>query len=371
MIDAFTELRVRLLGDVGVVFAFDGEEFELEDQRNWTDPSFKTYPTPLARSDPRPMRIGERVVQSLTMRLEGPPGPAAPASDDRLTVVRVGGPIGGTVPPIGVSAPTDLSTKPVHVRVEVDVSDDDARGTVVAAAAYGVPIELVLFVDDEESGVDAIAEALPGVPIARLMVLLTDGATIPGKLARSIRGRLGDVVANGVPLVGGTRDQFSELNRTPPDGDGVDAVAFSLSPMAHASDGRSIMETLEIQAAVVRRASILADGLPIVVSPVTLPTHLGRGFADAWVIGSVASLAGAGAASITYTSSVPALASAAALRGNELLDATSSNPHRVAAIAAGGARVVANLTPEPQRFRFDGEAEGDGLVLAPYEVRVS
>ncbi len=32
---------------------FEGEVFEMEDQRNWTDASFKTYSTPLATSVPR------------------------------------------------------------------------------------------------------------------------------------------------------------------------------------------------------------------------------------------------------------------------------------------------------------------------------
>ena len=49
------ELRVHLREDAGLRFAFEGELFELEDQRNWTDASFKTYPTPVALSDPRPM----------------------------------------------------------------------------------------------------------------------------------------------------------------------------------------------------------------------------------------------------------------------------------------------------------------------------
>ena len=34
--------------DVTASFAFEGDEFEMEDQRNWTDATFKTYSTPLS-----------------------------------------------------------------------------------------------------------------------------------------------------------------------------------------------------------------------------------------------------------------------------------------------------------------------------------
>ena len=40
---------------------FEGEWFEMEDQRNWSDASFKTYSTPLSRALPAPIwRRGTR-----------------------------------------------------------------------------------------------------------------------------------------------------------------------------------------------------------------------------------------------------------------------------------------------------------------------
>ena len=42
---------------------FEGEVFEMEDQRNWTDASFKTYGTPLTRPFPVEFHPGERVRQ--------------------------------------------------------------------------------------------------------------------------------------------------------------------------------------------------------------------------------------------------------------------------------------------------------------------
>ena len=75
-------LRHRI-DDVEISIAFEGDVFEMEDQRNWTDASFKTYCRPLAR--PRPYRIdaGDSVRQAIHLTLrsaemgERPPAAAA------------------------------------------------------------------------------------------------------------------------------------------------------------------------------------------------------------------------------------------------------------------------------------------------------
>lgn len=53
---------------------FRGDVFETEDQRNWTDASFKTYSTPLARPFPVDVRKGERVHQSVVLTASAPAG---------------------------------------------------------------------------------------------------------------------------------------------------------------------------------------------------------------------------------------------------------------------------------------------------------
>ncbi len=48
---------------------FSGDVFEMEDQRNWTDASFKTYCTPLRLPYPVEVRAGERVAQAVALVL--------------------------------------------------------------------------------------------------------------------------------------------------------------------------------------------------------------------------------------------------------------------------------------------------------------
>jgi hypothetical protein len=301
----------------------------------------------------------------VTIRLEGSPPIVDSTDEEPVTVVRIGERTGRLMPPIGLVAPGDSALDPSHLRVDVHASNGDLSA-LEAAASLGVPLEVALIVDDEGSGVDAIARAFADLHLSRLLVHLEGGATINGRSITGVRARLGALV-DGVPIIGGTPDHFSELNRHPPDGVGVDGIAFSMSPTAHASDQRSMMETLEIQGEVARRARDLAEGLPIVVSPIVLSEHLHTPFADAWTIGSVANLVSAGVASLTYAAPTSSFAHVMALEGAELLDVIWSHPRRVAAIATSTTLILANLTPTSQRIRL---GEEERTALTPYEVRV-
>ena len=61
------EVVPELLAEV----RFEGEVFEMEDQRNWTDASFKTYCTPLRIPFPVEIKEGTTVAQSITVTLKG------------------------------------------------------------------------------------------------------------------------------------------------------------------------------------------------------------------------------------------------------------------------------------------------------------
>ena len=50
---------------------FEGDIFEMEDQRNWTDASYKTYCTPLRLPFPVEIEAGTRIRQGVTLKLRG------------------------------------------------------------------------------------------------------------------------------------------------------------------------------------------------------------------------------------------------------------------------------------------------------------
>ena len=53
-----------------VELRFEGDLFETEDQRNWTDASYKTYCTPLALPFPAKVESGTVITQTVTLRLK-------------------------------------------------------------------------------------------------------------------------------------------------------------------------------------------------------------------------------------------------------------------------------------------------------------
>jgi D-apionolactonase len=362
MIEAFSHLRVAFPGRQVLDVDLQGELFELEDQRNWTDASFKTYPTPLARSEPRRMSPGERVRQRVVLRITGEALPAAaPAAPD----VRVSGRTGATIPPIGMSVTSEPIEGAHHVRVPIVAAHPDLG----ALSRVPMPVELALAVDADASGVDAIAEVVRGADLARVLVTRTDEETTQPELVEEVRARLG---VNGVPFVGGTSSFFSELNRNPPERDAFDGVAFSISPEVHAVDERSVRETLEIQPQVMAQARELVGDVPIHVSPVTLSADHPEAFRAVWTIGSLAALINAGAASVTIDASSRAAAVIARRHGLPVLDTDNSDARSIAALGyeeQGVPRViVANLLGQRTPFELNGKEQ---QPLDAYEVRPS
>ena len=68
----------------------EGDTFEMEDQRNWSDASFKTYCTPLALPLPAPVKTGDHAQQAVTLSLSGPVRPILPVNLGRAPQKKCG-----------------------------------------------------------------------------------------------------------------------------------------------------------------------------------------------------------------------------------------------------------------------------------------
>src|SRR5262245_20370074 len=209
----------------------------------------------------------------------------------------------------------------------------------------------------------------------------------------------------------------------------MDGVFYALMPQMHAFSDLDIVENLEAQADTVTSARALADGKPVIVSPVTirgryayrtasakvedevvgdeLPSSVDprqtRPLGAAWTAGSLKYLAEAGVDSVTYyettgwrgivetgdgppASAFPSrrgqvfplydvLAAATRWRGADVLECASSAPLQIVGLAVGdgdGLRVlVANLTPDEREVQAASPAGEHRLLhLAPFETRV-
>jgi D-apionolactonase len=344
LIPPCSSLEIQL-DDTSIRAAFEGSLFSSEDQRNWTDASFKTCC--IAGPDyPYPAEPGQVFAQRVTLV---PSGSAAPARRQRRPVghIEVGEALGGRWPALGVGLPSSLGREVnsrqiarlatlalEHVRADLHLASADwprrldmARET---ARAIGARVELALFMDETElEHLPAIADALASVDLARVIVLpvwTPSTRTTSPAMVDNVRRMLAPVLGHAA-VAGGTDGDFAELNRDRPAVDSWDGVAYSINPQVHAFDERSLVETLATQATTVATTRSFAGSTPVIVSPVTLrqrfnPSAIGDKtlgqadlpssvdprqmslFAAGWSLGSIASLTAAGVASVTYFETV-------------------------------------------------------------------
>lgn len=314
----------------------NGDVFEMEDQRNWTDASFKTYCTPLALPAPVEIAAGTRIQQTITITVRAPKGAATRVTLVKKRVRCFVGEESRSAPLIGLGLPWGgtaldetarkrvLSLAPAHLRCELHLADarwrDEFHHAQQAARLLGTPLELALVLPElpDQPLTDFVTACSHTAPRVARCFVFAEGRAVPSQEAFSRAAR---ILNTCIPphLIGtGTNRYFTELNRSRPPLNGPACIAYSCNPQVHTFDNASIAETFSGQAWTVRTAQTFCNGLPIHVSPVTLkprPTpssfltsSLPPAWADqrqaslfglAFALGSVAHLAHAGATGIT------------------------------------------------------------------------
>ena len=279
-------MDIRSLGwvhdGVATTATFAGDVFEMEDQRNWTDASFKTYSTPLEQPFPVRIEAGAMIEQSVVFessRVEPRVmADAAPGTervvelletDHGVPSVTLGA---STVPDAALSA-GDLPAGIAGLLVELDTRSPSWRAALDRARleAGELPLDVRITADDPgavREAVDAVAAASGAV--ARIGVFAGSSHVTEPELWSALT----DAASHRLPaaeLIGGARSHFTELNRqhhTLPDG--LQGVAFAMTPQMHATERAQLIESVAMQAIVVRDAARIADGRPLHVGPITL-----------------------------------------------------------------------------------------------------
>jgi len=256
---------------------FEGEVFETEDQRNWSDGSFKTYCRPLDRGFPYELGEGQEIRQAIVVRVTGGAG-TAPA--DRGNVITVGAAV-GRLPALGLCGDDEDVARELglaHLRKK-DGTDVVTEGNRVIVVPAHRPFPSI-----EEVGAER--------------------AKHPGRI-----------------VGGGTAGNFAEVNRNRDRAAAMDVLSWPVNPQVHATDDLSLVENLQGQADAVRTARSFAPRAWLAVGPIILhrrpdPFAAGKAgvepepekpdprqqsqFASAWTLVSIKRLAEAGADSLTY-----------------------------------------------------------------------
>lgn len=265
---------------------FSGEVFETEDQRNWTDASYKTYSTPL--SLPRPVTIpkGEKLIQSIEFIAEIS-SPINLKQPDTINL-QIDDKEKDFLPQIGIChssrsiplTPDEVSALKLpgfdHYRIDVHLHSSQwkefADIAVMDAFQLGLPVEFALFFDENsiartEEFIDRASNYRPGITL--ISIFDTNAATTPAFLADTVIQRIQNDLP-GVRTCCGTNANFAQLNRNRPASGRNDCICYSIHPQEHASDNTTLVENLRGQAYTVESAHEFANGKGIWISPVTI-----------------------------------------------------------------------------------------------------
>jgi hypothetical protein len=319
-------MRYRVDG-VRVHIELDGDEFETEDQRNWTDASYKTYSTPLELPFPVLVRAGERISQSVTITMSGSVADRPPAqapADGGSERIELGRP--RPMPELGLGYPLGRELDAAERRwlsaalpdfLHVELAEDDPswpavlRASASEAARASIPLDVSVVAAGPAQLWTVLSAVQPLGAVVRSVAVFEAETHVSSARLVNLARELLPATAVG----GGTRAHFAELNRaTELPLERLAMVGYSISPQMHADDRASVRDNLLAQPATVRDAREIAAGRAVVVGPVgfrprfnavatgpqpvTPPGQLpasvdprqGSVFGAAWTVGALAGL---------------------------------------------------------------------------------
>jgi hypothetical protein len=404
-------MQWKAAGELDTELRFQGEVFEMEDQRNWTDASYKTYGTPLHLPFPVQLHAGDQIEQRVHMRL-GSTHHIPDYGREQRIILTLKDDHPYPLPHVGVGCTTE--SDPVseeetallkrisfhHMRGDLRLGDPGwiKEFDRMAEEQYllGWPVELALhFGQNYREELDAFLQlqGRKGLQLASILVFnrehMSDNA-----LLEQVLPRLKEDFPQ-VPLGGGTDAYFAELNRSRLNVRGLDFVTYSICPQVHAFDKLSLLENLEAQRDTVYSARQLFQK-PVHIGAITLKQRFnivatdedhgtgpfplsdprqGSILAAGWTLGSIRQLAMAGASSLSYYETVGPRGLMERKRNSSLiypvfhlleeilkehrqmLKLHCSDPFSVEALALRGPEVttllMVNLTEKEQNLDFD------------------
>jgi len=264
--------------------AFQGEVFEMEDQRNWSDASFKTYCRPLSLPIPYRLSAGEIRRQKIHVRLAGTrPGDVASATARPAGALQLQS-RAGTVPHIAVTI--DDSAIPDHAAqtcaramdpriLQLRVTPDTAlrvcqcAGKLIFARPPEIELEIIVpATGDPEMSIASVAAECKKASLTVTRVL-----ALPENYLRSYQPAgpwpagpaPQDLLEHarrsfpGAEIGSGVLTYFTELNRCRPAAAMCDYIGHGVTAITHAADDRSVIESLEGLSHIYRSAEALAE----------------------------------------------------------------------------------------------------------------
>ena len=280
-------------------------KFEMEDQRNWSDASFKTYVASLLDPWPYGLEAGRPFSQQVTvsvadLRDRGRAVETAAESIPARMLVSQGS--GIRLPAIGLGVPLGLAgmtaaeragvmaLRPDWLMAEVDAADAKGLQETLAALAElaraaGARVQLDV-ICPEGLGPQALAarllvacqlgglapEAVRACPAAYLKSYQPSGRWPQGPALEAFAAALALAFPHA-QIGGGMLTYFTELNRKRQPPASLDFVGHTTTPLVHAADDVSVMQTHESLASIAASVHAVWPSLAYRLGPATIGMH--------------------------------------------------------------------------------------------------
>lgn len=351
---------------------FDGDQFEMEDQRSFTDNSYKVYSTWSRAIEPDVVIRGDKFFQSISISIAGLERQShSERGSEESTLIEVDPIDSFPIPRIGLGRSSIEGSfnqneiellkalGPAYLRADFNLNSDEWRAQFQIACdqakQLNTGLELALFVNPKTSRDELqlfkneLEKLLPQV--ASIIAFGRGEFVSSPELVEKCEHLFGSYFSQ--PKIGGGTDRnYFDLDFAHPRFEPQTLVSYSVNPQVHAFDVSSLAETLEGQAWTLSTAHKIYGNSPIAVSPITLrprfnpdeiepeqysadqlppqvdPRQMSL-FGASWTAGSIKSLSESNAYSLTFYETVGWRGVLESEKGSPLPDKFHSKPGMV------------------------------------------
>lgn len=324
------------------ILTLKGDVFETEDQRNWTDASYKTYCTPLEIPFPVNVLKDEIIEQEIILEVVTS-NKEIKENIEKTIFISFDEKQQFKMPLIGIGKSTEqeiLTSAEIewlkelyfnHYRVELMLFDTNWKTILLNAynetKIFGWKLELALFFSTNFSLeiVEFINFIITNsISISYASLFHKDFHSTPTELSDFVIPEIKKICSD-CKIGVGTNSNFTQINRITPSLKNVDYLTYAAHPQEHAFDDLTLIENLAGQKYTVETAKNIANGLPVYISPITIKrrfnantdkyekTEIGKDglplqtdtrqmslFVLAWTLGSIKNCIESGASFITF-----------------------------------------------------------------------
>jgi hypothetical protein len=307
MTPSFSALTIEHEGIGRLTLKFEGDWFELEDQRNWGDASFKTYCTPLSLGFPRTIEAGTQIKQRLQWQFTATSIPSATRNHRAPSATH------GIMPRIGrrwSNVTTPSQSQGWHY-LQLDLASPDDLAAVSNSFEHSPapPLQIAVAADASDESLPTYADwiAMRHNRIARILIYGSNrGVPSEASIARW-RSSLAERKAGHIQILAATHGYFVEYNRaSPAHACFANGIAFPHTATVHSDDPATITDNVSTIQDMAATACSLTQASTLILAPLALyypaaqrPRTFSPSLVGPWLTATLIHAAAAGITAVT------------------------------------------------------------------------